>query len=539
MLKAWDLQGDAALASFRGMFAFALYDGRRRPFWLVRDRLGVKPLYVCQSDPNTWVFASEVRALLASGFCARRLSRPSLDAYLALGCAPAPWTMVEGVQSLMPGEAWRFDLHSQGGLPQPERIRYWRLPFVPEKVNGNGKATPRIKHSEALEEIRGVLAQAVKLRMLSDVPVGVFLSGGIDSSSIVASLTSQGHKLRTFSVILGDRMFDESEYSRQVAFRFGTEHAELLLQPRRVLEEFDRALAAYDQPSIDGMNTYFVAELTRQAGVKVALSGLGADELFAGYSYFRYMAQLERPWPRRFARLAYLGLRWLKPRGIRTLKLGAMLENNRSRLEKYAVCRQVMLPDRRKKVFHNGDPGDRVALPAGLAAELDAAVDGLDAVNAHSLLEMSLYLGNMLLRDTDQMSMAHSLEVRGPLLDHVLIETVARLPGALKLETAQFGSKALLVGSLPVELPPSILRRRKMGFVFPWERWLRQELRDRITEVFVDNHLLEAAGLDPAGVQSTWNDFLGHRPGLRYTDVLCLLNLVSWVKHHGLKCDDE
>jgi asparagine synthase (glutamine-hydrolysing) len=371
--------------------------------------------------------------------------------------------------------------------------------------------------------------------MRADVPVGFCLSGGIDSSAVVAALAACGHRLRSFSVVFGERQFDESMHSRQIAQHFGTEHTELLLHPEQVLEDLDEALAAYDQPSIDGVNTYFISRATRQAGVKVALSGIGGDELFAGYPYFRWLAQLERPGARRFAQLAHWLLRRLAPESTRTTKLGALLQQRGSRLARYAVCRQVMAADRREALL--GDNGALLmALPDELREQLEKEVTGLDAVNAHSRLELGLYLANMLLRDLDQMSMAHALEVREPLLDHVLVETVAQLPGAWKLDPGrQRSNKGLLVDALPEGLPDRVLHRKKMGFVFPWERWLRRELKNFVAGVFVDIETLEAVGLDHIAVQRLWQDFLAARPGVRYTDILCLLHLLRWVRRHRLE----
>lgn len=525
ILKAWSQRGDKALDSLRGMFAFGLYDGRRQQFWLVRDRLGIKPLYVTQVDRETWMFASELRALLSANLCSRRLNTEAVESYLAFGAVTAPLTLLEGVESLLPGESMCFDLKDRHGLI-PQRQRYWRLSFAP--------ADATLSHAEALERIRPVLLQAVSLRMVSDVPVGVFLSGGIDSSSVVAALLSQGHSVRTFSVIFDEPQFDESEHSRLVARQFATKHVELVLRPDRILAEFDKAITAYDQPSIDGLNTYFISQESRQTGIKVALSGLGGDELFAGYPYFRLMARLEHPLYRQFARWGVQALRYLAPRSTRTIKLRAILDGNGTRLAKYAICRQVLALDRRQALL-----GRKVLpiapIPSPVREELEEQVAGLDPVNAQSLLELSLYMGNMLLRDLDQMSMAHSLEVREPLLDHVLVETVAGIPGRLKLKPGRSSlSKDLLVESLPTPLPRAILQRRKMGFVFPWERWLRGELRQRISAVLLDRPTLTATGLDAAAVQQLWNDYLNYHPGVRYTDILCLVHLLYWAQEHRL-----
>jgi asparagine synthase (glutamine-hydrolysing) len=522
LLKAWARDGERALTGCRGMFAFGLYDGRRRELWLVRDRVGVKPLYVGSASGDTWLFASEVRALLASGLVARRLNPRAVEAYLAFGAVPAPWTLLDGVVSLLPGERWRFDLSAAG--PEPDRRRYWR----PEFALPDGKKPSR---AEAVEWLRPVLSEAASLRMVSDVPVGVFLSGGIDSSAIVALLTHAGHTPHTFSVVFGERDFDESDRSRLVARHFGTKHTELHLRPADVLAEFDTGLAAYDQPSIDGLNTYFISRATRGAGVKVALSGLGGDELFAGYPYFRMLARLHKGAARGAARVLHTCLALISPAGTRTTKLGRLLAAG-SPLARYNACRLVTDATRRAALLETADD----LLPPDVVAFLDDATCGLDPVNGQSLLELSLYLHNMLLRDTDQMSMAHALEVREPLLDHVLIETVAALPGPLKLAPGRTSRlKGLLTDALPAPLPAGILNRTKMGFVFPWERWLRLELRPRMGEVFGDDAALSAAGLRPAAARQVWEDFLARRPGVRSSDVLGLANLVQWVRRHGVE----
>jgi asparagine synthase (glutamine-hydrolysing) len=528
ILKGWVHRGDGLLASLRGMFAFALLDGRRRRFWLVRDRLGVKPLYAGRVDADTWVFASELRALLASGLVPRRLDAAAVEAYLDAGAAPAPWTLLAGARSLLPGEAWCFDLDRPASALTPERRRYWLPTFA-------DRNSPPIDRAAAVERLRPVLREAASLRMLSDVPVGVFLSGGIDSSSLVALLSHEGHTPHTFSVIFDGGQFDESEYSRLIAERFGTKHTELCLRPADVLRDFEAALDAYDQPSIDGLNSYHIAKATRAAGVKVALSGLGGDELFGGYPYFRAAARLARPFARPLARLAYHGLRLFTPGSSRTHKLGQILAGDGSALNQYLVFRQVMAADRRGGLKNGASASFSDVLPPEVRAELAAAASRLDPVNAQSLLELSLYLANMLLRDTDQMSMAHALEVREPLLDHLLVETAALLPGPLKLaRSARQPLKALLLEALPVELPARMLRRPKMGFVFPWEQWLRQELRPQLEATFADAEAVRNAGLDPAGVQNLWQAFLTHRPGVRYTDVFSLSHLIHWVRRHRL-----
>ena len=520
LLKAWAERGPASLESLRGMFAFALYDGRRRELHLVRDRMGIKPLYVCQVSSKTLLFASEVRTLLQSGLVARRLNSEAIRSYLAFGAVSAPWTLVQGVQSLLPGERLQLDLSTD--TIAPRSTRYW-LPTFTRQKNSMG-------YDEAIERIRPVLLESLSLHMMADVPVGVFLSGGIDSSAIVAGLTHLGHRVRTFSIWFGEEAFDESVHARTVATRFGTEHVELYTSPKKVFADLDTALAAYDQPSIDGLNSFFISQAVHRAGIKVAMSGLGGDELFAGYSTFRMASLMDRQLNRRLVQAVYPALTRYAPGTMRAKKLRAILAANGSRLKTYSVFRQVMLPARRAELLQ-AFQDDEPPLPAQIIDELTAAIGPLDPPNAYSLLELSLYLANMLLRDTDQMSMAHSLEVRVPILDHRLIEAVASVPGFLKLAGLRRASKKrLLIDALPVPLPREVFNRRKMGFVFPWELWLRNELRQVIGCVFNDWEALEAVGLAQHAVQDLWSRFQRNQPGVRYTDILSLVHLLTWVR---------
>lgn len=526
VLRAWVESGVESLAQLRGMFAFALLDAPRRQLWLVRDRLGIKPLYAARVGSGTWVWASEVRALLASGLIRGRMDPRALHSYLAFGSPPAPWTMLSDVQSLPPGETWCFDVSPGVTGLEPKRNRYWHPPFSNEP--------PSTTYSEAVERLRGVLLEAASQHMISDVPVGVFLSGGIDSSSVVAALASQGHRLHTFSVTFDEHEYDESTHSRQIAERFGTEHTELRLSPRDILAEMPRAVVAYDQPSIDGINTYFITAAVRQAGIKVAMSGLGGDEVFAGYPNFRLNWQLEQPVYRAAAHLTHLALRWFRPRDTRTRRLGKVLDQSANRLQRYVVMREIMHRDLRSRLLCEPPPSDIVPLPDALTADLANAAASADPVNAYSLLELSLYMANTLLRDADQMSMAHAVEIRVPLVDHVLVEVAARLPGRWKLPRRKSSSpKPLLTASLPVRLPQQTVRRKKMGFVFPWERWLRNELRDWAAEALTDQTALANVGLNGDAVGSLWNDFLANRPGIRHPEILCLTHVLRWSTKHG------
>jgi asparagine synthase (glutamine-hydrolysing) len=387
-----------------------------------------------------------------------------------------------------------------------------------------------------MDRLRAVWEDAVSLQLLSDVPIGVLLSGGVDSSSIVATLARLGKPVRSFSIAFQEGKFDESRYSRAVAQACQTEHQEFVITGSDALGQMESALASYDQPSLDGVNTYTISKAVREAGIKVALTGLGGDEVFAGYSAFRHVARLERllntP-----VRLLLWGLAVMMggarhQRG-RWAKLFALSSQRSCRLELYCLYRQLFSTGLR----HTFIAGDHTDLPnpsTALKEQLGIRSASLDPVNALSLLEMASYMHNMLLRDTDQMSMAHALELRVPLLDHVFAGEVAKLQGQTKVSAKGEVNKWLLVELTGTKLPTDILRRRKMGFTFPWNHWLRQELKSSVSETLLDRVSVETAGLRHTAIAAIWQDYLNGFRGIRSSDVLALWHLVHWVRQHRL-----
>lgn len=521
LLRAWGRFGEAAIDGFRGMFAMAVVDATDGRVWLVRDRLGVKPLYVARPRQGTWLFASEIRSLLASGLVARRVDPTAVASLLALGSTAPPETIVEGVESVGAGEVWRLE------ATEARVRRYWRPAFV-----ARGER-PAFSAGEAADRIGRTLREAAEIRMLSDVPVGVFLSGGIDSSAIVQAVTRGRGDVRTFSVSFAEREFDESRHAEAVAKAYGTRHESLVLTPADVLGKLPRAVGDYDSPSFDGLNTWFISEAVRAAGITVALSGLGGDELFAGYGYHRLMRRFDRPWSRWAAAAAGRILPLLTRDGAAYEKM-RQAAAARGPLERYVALRQVMGPRLRRRLGEGFDAA--MPVPPATAAMLCGEASALDPVNAFSLLDLQLYMQNTLLRDTDQMSMAHALEVRVPMLDHELVETVAAVPGAWKLSRhASAPGKGLLLRSLERPLPVSATSRKKMGFVLPWSRWLRGELGPVLDESLEDAAAAEACGLDPGGVSYVRTRFERRDRLVREADVLCLLVLLRWVRRHVLE----
>jgi asparagine synthase (glutamine-hydrolysing) len=500
ILAAYRAWGDSCLTRLGGMFAFALWDAPRKRLLLARDPMGIKPLYYHQAD-QTFIFASEVRTLLRTGLVPRKVDPTAVLSYLAFGSVYEPWTIVEGVRAVPPGHLLTVQ---NGSLSIRE---YWNpLPSSStesEPASGNGTATA--------SRLPALLRDAVLSHLVSDVPVGVFLSGGIDSSALVAVLSHNGVRANTFSLVFQEQEFNEGKYSREIGRRFRSEHHEIPVSQQDTLAAMPEALCAMDQPTIDGINTYLVSAKTRAAGVKVALTGLGADELFAGYSNFRRVPRMEAV-SKRIGRLPKLVRRPLSVsvarfmgKGDRSRKLAELATDRESIVHPYFLARMLFGAAEREGLFA---APDYQALQQSINRGLQESITesrSLDPVNRVSYLESRWYMRNTLLRDSDFMSMAHGLELRVPFLDRALVEACFRIPGDKKLQGDS--PKNLLLASLGVELPREIVNRPKRGFTLPFERWLRGEMRP-----FVEDTLLKSdwdeTSISASAVREVWDRFL-------------------------------
>ncbi|HEY3975011.1 MAG TPA: asparagine synthase (glutamine-hydrolyzing) [Candidatus Sulfotelmatobacter sp.] len=505
LLKAYARWGDACLAKFRGMFAFALWDAHRHRLFIARDPMGIKPLYYAHAG-SYLIFASEVRTLLGTGLIQLRIDPAGLINYLTFGSAYDPLTIVEGVRSLPPGHT----LSWKGGTLQ--QSSYWDL--VDDPATGGHSSEPfAVRNEPPAAPLQPLLEEAVRLQLVSDVPVGVFLSGGIDSSALVSILSRSGITASTFSIVFREADFSEAEYSRAVAARFHTDHHEINVSQSDVLAAIPDALGAMDLPTMDGINTYFVSRETRRAGVKVALSGLGGDEVFAGYSSFRTLPSVERyawlwkrvPRPVRGSLASMFAA--LAPESDQNRKLASLARANGRILHPYFLTRMLFTPGQRDLLFPRTDQATARTATASQCDRLQRS-RLLDPVNRVSYLESRCYMLNTLLRDADFMSMSQGLEVRVPLIDHRLAKAVLALPGRSKLNGTP---KKLLVGALAGSLPEEIVHRPKRGFTLPFEHWMRQELLSEIELVLKKERT--GAGplgglLDGAQVERVWESFL-------------------------------
>jgi asparagine synthase (glutamine-hydrolysing) len=471
LLRLLICSGPSALAEARGMFALALWDAQERTLTVARDRFGIKPCYVA-GDGARIAVASEIGALRAAGF-GRRVRRSAVLAFMRWGAVPSPMTWVEDVDAVAPGtwRQWSTRGRTCGHFADARDL--W-------------SGTEDVAAAELRERVSAAFTDSVKAHLVADVPVGVFLSGGIDSTALVAAASKQVGRLNTFTVTFDEASHDEAAHAASVAARFGTTHHALRVEAKAVVDHAVHYLRRIDQPTIDGVNTYFVASAVAATGIKAVLSGIGGDEAFGGYPSFRrimrgaHFRHVPRPLRVTAGRLASCAEpSWRREK----LQHAAGAE---SPFELYRAVRGWMMPS---EIAH-------LAGSALLDATTTSEVDEVErtvsvppsteqVASTVARYESTMYLRHQLLRDADVMSMAHGLEVRVPFVDHELISAVWP---ALSSHPSLLTGKRLLIDAVEPRLPDSITRRRKQGFTLPFEHWLDGPLME-----FVDEGLGHAA----------------------------------------------
>lgn len=514
----WDTN---CFARLRGMFAIGLWTKSTRRLVLARDRLGIKPLYFARRGEDLF-FGSELKAILIHPEIERRLSLDGLDCYLSLNYVPCPWTLVEGIEKLPPGQflEWR-----DGKISSQS---YWHLPL--------GESRKWTLES-AREELDALLRQSIREHLISDVPLGMWLSGGIDSSTILHyAATESGAPLKTFSISFNGRSFDETAYIREVAQLYQTEHEELDLNPdvdlRRAIEEF-----AYfsDEPSADAgaLPVWFLSKLSKTK-TTVSLSGEGADELFGGYLTHRAnrLAALARRLPRKALQLA-LGALQVWPVSDEKISFEYQLKR---------FLEGSLLPGERAHVYWNGTYSEeqksallRVELPSalqGILVELRHRFRANDDLAPYLWFDQRYFLPDDILNKADRMSMAHSLEVRPPFLDHRIVEFAATLPASLKVRGSQ--QKVLLRELMKDKLPASVLRKKKVGFDIPAHDWLRGCLRPLMQEALLDGVSEHTQLFRRDVMERQIRDHLERRVNIGY-HLWGLMVLFLWMKKWGIQ----
>jgi asparagine synthase (glutamine-hydrolysing) len=535
ILKSYRVWGDRCVHKLRGMFAWCLLDSGRGLAWFCRDRLGIKPLYLFTPFCGGFLFASELRALLAAGpeLVPPHLNRAALESFFAQGAVCGRLNIVQGIQQLAAGESlisdWSGRIH--------KRVTYWQVPFCPD-ASGEGSSVIQPPRSVVQQRLGLTLREAVRIHLLADVPVGLFLSGGVDSTVLATVATELGgSQVETFTVGFDQVGYDETETAAKVAGELGCHHRTIRLTGAEVLEQMSDVLATVDQPTVDGFNVYFVSRLARRAGLKVALSGLGGDELFGGYATFRDVGRalwwrnwLDHLGPAR--NLARLLLNWTG--GRRGSKASALLNRPPVPLQLYLLRRELFLPGDRRDLHPLPDESDPFSgLPGTLLAEIADQARGLDPINQVSLFELSVYMRYLLLRDADVFSMRHGLELRVPLLDHEIVEQVAALAGSCKRPDPR--PKALLLDAAGDRVP-MVGVRAKQGFTFPWGPWLRGPLRDRASRAVSSVDVWMSLEVQPRAPLALWNRFLRGDSRISPLQVVALIVLEDFTTRHGLRC---
>jgi asparagine synthase (glutamine-hydrolysing) len=509
LVHGYEQWGEGLVERLNGMFAFAVLDTRRRLMMLARDRMGIKPLHYA-IDGRRLVFASELKALLCDPALRRGIDPAALDQYLALEFVPSPGCIVRGISKLPPAHTLTWSM-AEG----THRLRrYW----APDFAEGEGVAVGRRSLDERCEELLAVLRESVRKELISDVPLGVFLSGGIDSSAVVAMMSQLGSDVKSFSVGFAERSFDEAPYARQVARHLGTEHRELTLEPDMLLGLIPKLPALLDEPLGDAsiIPTYLLSEFTRRH-VKVALGGDGGDELFAGYPTM--LAHRLAGYYLRAPRLLREGL--VEP-VVRRLPVSRDNLSFDFRAKRFVGGAAYPVAERHQRWMGSFAAEERTALlSAAVRDELASnravdpaavALDGAglrDPLNQVLLMDMRLYLENDILVKLDRASMMASLEGRVPLLNNDLVEFATRLPLDLKLRGMQ--SKFLLKRALRGLLPDSILKRRKKGFGIPVAHWFRGPLKEQMLSVLSPERIAREGFFDPAAVGMVVRDHLEGR----------------------------
>jgi asparagine synthase (glutamine-hydrolysing) len=468
ILKLYQKLGSDCVHHFRGMFAFAIWDDWEKTCFLARDPLGIKPLYYWQSD-STLVFASELRAVLASGLPAVNMSREGLYGYLLTGSVTEPYTLIDGVKCLAAGHTLSWQ---NGNITQQQ---YWQVDFTPQAIDP----------ISAREKVRAAVIDSIHHHFVSDVPVGLFLSGGIDSTAILAlAQQTQSAPIRTFSIAFAEKQWDESSIAKRTADHFGAKHTECKITAAVAIELLPEFLDAIDQPSVDAFNTFCISKVARDHDMKVVLSGLGGDEIFGGYPSFQKVPQM-MAWGEKLQTIPLVassigkGLStWGKSPKLN--RIGDFLQHPLNLAAAYGTYRGVFTHAEaqiiaQQYLVDRPSPSYQGVPPDSNCTTLEDEV---------SYLEISHYMRNQLLRDSDVMSMKWGLELRTPLVDRALLEAVAPIPSQIRLAAG----KQIFIQAVP-ELPDWVVNRPKQGFTFPFDRWMSSEFGNYFQNMNIPPHI--------------------------------------------------
>ncbi len=512
--------GRDALPRLRGMFAFAAWDAHGRTLLLARDSFGIKPLYVHTTPDGGLLFASELNALLASGHVPAEIATQAVSDYLAWLSVPAPRTIYRDVQSLRAGDY---------AIWQDGRLTITAYDHASDLFTPADSATPARSREDFTAGLRAQLEDTVRAHVVADVPVGAFLSGGLDSTALVALMTRLGGaRLKTFSIGFEDAGYSEAEAAAANARHLGADHHATVLTGERVAGDIGALLASLDQPTGDGINTYYASQAARAGGVTVALSGLGADELFGAYPSFRNIPRISR-WLPAFrvvpSSLRSALLTRLDRGDTRSRKLADTLRHADSPAALALLQRRVFAESTRRSLL---SPDATTAYsPHPQTTRLDAELRGAEFFSVASAAEMRGYMADVLLRDSDVMSMRHSLELRVPFVDRPLVRWLANQPTPFKHTPNR--PKSALADAVRDLLPPELLTRTKRGFTLPYAVWMRGPLKPFLEETFSLASVSRSGLFNSPAVQAHWRKFLAGNDAVEWSRVWSLAILVAFV----------
>lgn len=532
ILVAYRHWGENFVEKLRGMFAFALWDSAKDEVIFCRDRLGIKPLYYYekQEQHRTLLFSSELRTLLKSDLVPRKLNPEGMQSYLWNGyVASKESTIIKDIKILPPGFSMRVSVSSGEII---SKYKFWSLP----KRYSSPQST--------VSSVSKVFEETMQLHMLSDVSLGVFLSGGVDSSAVAAVAKSQADtQVSTYNLSFDETLYDEAKYARQVAKSLGTDHHEIKLTQSDFNENFTASFESIDQPTFDGINTFFISKAIKDAGITVALAGTGGDELFGGYSSFREVPKITRVGniinhvPECLANLtagAWNKIMELKygavPPQTRWGKLADLIRVKGNTIGAYQTTYSLFTSEFQNKLSGQKSENIKFGVDKALYATLSEDIVNCSTLESISNLELNMFIEQRLMRDTDAASMATSLEVRVPLLDHVFIESVAGLSPETRYQP--LGKKQVLRDLAARYINPDIFERPKSGFVLPLDIWCKNSMQKEISDLFNNNDLCLSIGLNPSSVQNLLSAFNNNQTGIYWTRIWGIYILLAWCKNN-------
>jgi asparagine synthase (glutamine-hydrolysing) len=510
VLAAFLHWGEIALQKLVGMFAFAIYDINNNSLFIARDRIGVKPVYYAQSN-TVFSFASELRAIKASKLHTLSLHHTAIKSYLYMQSFSEPHTIFNEIKQL---PAANYMTISSAGI---EIKQYWDITAPQQRYEYKSLETTQ-------QKVKELLQQSIERRLVSDVPVAAFLSGGIDSSAVVALMSQVSKAPQTFNIAFTEKEYDESSYAEIIANKYNTQHHKILLKPSDFLDSLPEALSAMDIPSGDGVNSYIVSKQIAQNGIKVAMTGAGGDELFAGYPSFKQWTSLQsKSWFWNIPHALRSPIIYL-PTQNRQLgrKLRLMAAQQLDIHQFYKISREIWSPAQIQMLTASNEKMHFELMDSAAMHRIKQ----FPLLSQVSIMDLLNYTKNTLLKDTDQFSMAVTLEVREPFFDHELIEYCLQIPDEFKYPSYP---KQLLVESLGDMLPHEIVHRTKKGFTFPWQHWLRNELKNFATEQI--NRFAARGFISSSVLQKKWVNFLENKHN-EWQAIWQIVVLEHWLHQH-------